>query len=381
MVRYSGFLFTIVFWIFKVAFVIAQPPAGYYDNAVGLQGTALQSALHDIIDNHTIKSYDYLWTAFQSTDEKSDGKVWDMYSDIPDGTPLYEFTFITNQCGNYDSEGDCYNREHSFPNSWFGGVVSPMYTDLFHLYPTDGYVNNKRGNYPFGEVGTATWTSTNGSKLGLSVTTGYSGIVFEPRDDFKGDFARTYFYMATRYYGEDGSWPGSPMTTGAQPKPWALQMLIAWSDADPVSTKETDRNNAVYAIQGNRNPFIDHPEYVADIWEPGTARPEPTNYPANFSAHNIKLTWTDATGAVLPDGYLVLMNAVGFSEIATPIDGESVPDGPTARNISRGIQEVLFGNLNANATYYFKIFGYTGSESNIDYKTDGNVQQVSIEAK
>jgi len=75
------------------------------------------------------------------------------------------------------------------------------------------------------------------------------------------------------------------------------------------------------------------------------------------------------------------MNAVGFSEIATPIDGESVPDGPTARNISRGIQEVIFGNLNANATYYFKIFGYTGSESNIDYKTDGNVQQVSIEAK
>ncbi|MBC8399937.1 MAG: endonuclease, partial [Candidatus Marinimicrobia bacterium] len=134
---------------------LADEPAGYYNSAEGLIETALQQALHDIIDNHTSVSYTSLWTHFQSTDRKSNGKVWDMYSDIPGGTPPYEYTFVSDQCGNYSAEGDCYNREHSWPKSWFN-ENSPMNTDLFHLYPTDGYVNGRRGNYPYGEVGTAT---------------------------------------------------------------------------------------------------------------------------------------------------------------------------------------------------------------------------------
>jgi hypothetical protein len=141
-----------------------------------------------------------------------------------------------------------------------------MYTDLFHLLPTDGYVNNRRSNYPLGNVGSATWTSLNGSKLGTCSAPGYSGVVFEPIDAFKGDFARSYFYMSVRYYTEDSGWPGSPMVTGAQLKPWALEMLKQWSIQDPVSAKETDRNNAVFADQHNRNPFIDHPEYVTAIY-------------------------------------------------------------------------------------------------------------------
>jgi endonuclease I len=189
-----------------------------------------------------------------------------MYSDIPSGTPSYTFTFVTNQCGNYSGEGNCYNREHSFPNSWFGGEVYPMYSDLFHLYPTDGWVNNKRENYPFGVTTSPTWTSTNGSKLGPSAYTGYTGIVFEPVNGYKGDFARSYFYMAVRYYGEDSGWPGSDMVTGSQLKPWALKMLMEWDIADPVSLKERDRNEAVYLIQGNRNPFIDNPLYSDLIW-------------------------------------------------------------------------------------------------------------------
>jgi len=244
----------------------AQPPSGYYNSASGLTGKTLQKALHDIIDNHTVKTYDYLWTAFQTTDTKAGGTiVWDIYSDVPGGTPAYTYTISSDQCGNYAKEGDCYNREHSFPKSWFNDA-SPMYTDLFHLYPTDGYVNGKRSNYPFGEVSSADWTSTNGSKLGTCSWPGYSGTVFEPIDEYKGDFARTYFYMATRYYGEDSSWPGSDMVNGSQPKTWALNMLLAWHRADPVSTKETNRNNEVYQIQNNRNPFIDDPLYAEKIW-------------------------------------------------------------------------------------------------------------------
>lgn len=254
-----------------LAFVVtkAQPPAGYYNTAANKTGTALQQALHDIIDDHNVLSYSSLWTHFQSTDKKANGKVWDMYSDIPGGTPPYEFTFGSDQCGNYNSEGDCYNREHSWPKSWFNDNA-PMNTDLFHLVPTDGYVNGKRSNYPFGEVGTASWTSENGSLLGTCISPGYTGVVFEPRDEYKGDFARNYFYMATRYYNEDSGWPGSGMVTGSQFKPWAKVLLLQWALQDPVSQKEIDRNNEVYDVQDNRNPFIDHPEYANLIWGSNT---------------------------------------------------------------------------------------------------------------
>lgn len=245
----------------------AQPPSGYYSTAEGLTGAALQQALHDIIDGHTVRTYADLWTCFKTTDTRADGvTIWDIYTDIPTGTPVYVFTYSTDQCGNYSGEGDCYNREHSFPKSWFGGEVSPMYTDLFHLYPTDGWVNNKRGNYPFGEVDNADYVSSNGSRLGVCTWPGYAGVVFEPIDAYKGDLARTYFYMATRYYGEDSSWPGSDMVTGSQPKEWAMSMLLTWHRNDPVSTKEINRNNEVYKYQNNRNPFIDDPLYVEKIW-------------------------------------------------------------------------------------------------------------------
>ena len=247
--------------------IIAQAPAGYYNSANGLTGTPLRLALHNIIDNHTVKSYDFLWTAFKTTDDKPNGKVWDMYSDKPSGTPAYEYTFGSDQCGNYSGEGDCYNREHSWPKSWFNDA-SPMVSDMFHLYPTDGYVNGKRSNYPFGEVGSASWTSTNGSKLGSCNYPGYSGTVFEPIDQYKGDFARTYFYMCTRYYTEDGSWQSNGMVDGANLEPWAAKMLLEWHHNDPVSQKEIDRNNTVYGFQNNRNPFIDHPEWADYIWDP-----------------------------------------------------------------------------------------------------------------
>ncbi len=357
--------------------LFGQIPPGYYDNAAGLSGTPLQSALHNIIDNHTVRSYNQLWTDLQVTDDKPNGKVWDIYSDIPGGTPPYEYSFGSDQCGTYSQEGDCYNREHTFPKSWFGGEVSPMYSDLFQVMPADGYVNSQRSNYPYGEVGSYTWISQNGSKLGSCIYPGYSSTVFEPIDEYKGDVARNYFYMATRYYGEDGSWPGSGMVDGSQLKEWAKNMLLEWSNGDQVSQKETDRNNAIYNLQNNRNPFIDHPEYIELIWGDGLAD-EPAYQADNFAAQNITLTWTDATGTYLPDSYLIRMSDTGFDAIAIPVDGTSVSDDFWNINVNYGEENCMFKNLDPNTEYYFKIFGYSGSETYIDYKTDGNILQVSI---
>jgi endonuclease I len=247
--------------------LVGQVPAGYYTGTTGLYGNALKSALHQVIQGHTPVAYTQLFTCFATTDDRPNGSVWDMYSDNPGGTPPYVYYFVpSDQCGNYSQEGDCFNREHSFPKSWFGGDIMPMYSDLFHLYPTDGYVNGQRGNLPYGETSNPDWTSLNGSKRGPSSVPGYTGNVFEPIDEYKGDLARTYFYMAVRYYSEDLSWPGSPMTNGAQPTSWALSMLLQWHQADAVSQKEIDRNNAVYSYQGNRNPFIDTPYFAERIW-------------------------------------------------------------------------------------------------------------------
>lgn len=255
--------------------LLAAPPDGYYSSATG-SGAALKTRLHTIIRGHTAKGYDYLWTAYLTTDKRSDGKVWDMYSDVPGGTPAYSYTFGSHQCGNYGGEGDCYNREHSFPKSWFNDA-SPMVTDLFHVVPTDGYVNGRRSSYPFGEVQNPTWTSTNGSKVGSCSTPGYSGTVFEPIDAYKGDFARSYFYMATRYENLIAGWYNNSDNADAALQnnnfpvyeTWFLEMLGRWHVQDPVSAKEIARNDAIYEIQGNRNPFIDHPEYVYSIWGVG----------------------------------------------------------------------------------------------------------------
>ena len=241
----------------------------YYQNANGKKGSALKTALCGIIYNRTEKSYNYLWTAFFTTDVRSTGKIWDMYSNITNYTPV-------TSGSSYSVEGDCYNREHSFPQSWFGSNA-PMYTDLHHIYPTDGKVNGMRANYPFGETTGNKYKSANDfSKLGSCTYPGYTGTVFEPADEYKGDFARTYFYMVTCYEEKLHNWYTNYSTTevtavlDGETYPglqiWQLNMLLKWAKNDPVSTKETNRNNAVKNIQGNRNPFIDYPGLEQYIW-------------------------------------------------------------------------------------------------------------------
>ncbi len=254
-------------------------PPTYYNSASGLTCSSLKTALSTIITAGAIElSYTPgVWDAYARTDKRRNDAntadiVWDMYSDNPTGTDPYTFTFITSQCGNYSKEGDCFNREHSFPKSWFNDGT-PMYSDINHLFPTDGWVNNKRDNYPYGETSSPSYTSQNGSKLGTSSFPGYTGIVFEPINEYKGDFARAQFYMVTRYESQVASWQNNGTanevlngTSYQAFDDWQLKLLYKWHVQDPVSQKEISRNDSVFVIQGNRNPYIDHPEWVSAVW-------------------------------------------------------------------------------------------------------------------
>ncbi|MFC5871490.1 Por secretion system C-terminal sorting domain-containing protein [Chryseobacterium arachidis] len=272
--------------IFGFASVLAnaQAPAGYYNSANGLSGANLKTALSTIITNgHQDKGYSGLWTAYKTTDidknYENDGSILDIYSEKPTAIDPYKYTPVTNQCGTYSVEGNCYNREHIVPQSLFN-ESSPMVSDVHFIRATDGKVNGMRSNYPFGKVGTATFTSKNGSKLGNSTSSGYSGTVFEPIDEFKGDVARMIFYFVTRYQNKLSTFStGNMLANSTFPglQTWELNVLLAWHNQDPVSQAEINRNNASYTFQGNRNPFIDNPNYVNLIWGSGSTGGGTTN--------------------------------------------------------------------------------------------------------
>lgn len=251
--------------LFSGATASAEAPSGYYDDCENRGGKSLLEALHSTITQHTTVSYSGLWDLYHTSDVDDNGKIWDMYS-------TKRWTPGREQCGSYSKVGDCYNREHSLPKSWFNDA-SPMVSDAFHIYPTDGKVNGQRSNYPFGECANGTTLPSSGGikalgKLGASTFDGYSGTVFEPDDQYKGDFARSYFYMAACYNDRIAGWKSDMLAKNNFPvfSAWAIKLLLKWHRQDPVSEKETERNDAVYARQKNRNPFIDHPEMVEYIW-------------------------------------------------------------------------------------------------------------------
>lgn len=251
----------------------AQGPNGsenYYKNADGKKGAALKTAMYGIIKTHTNIGYDGLYEAYRATDTRPDGYVRDWYSNAT------YYTHVKDKAGTYHQEGDCYNREHSVPQSWFQDYEhsSIIKADIVHVLPTDGYVNNRRENYPLAKVGTVSYQSANGySKKGNCATPGYSGTVFEPNDEIKGDMARIYFYMATCYEDVVDDWAGNTTanivfdgTTYPAFQTWYLNMLMEWSKNDPVDAVEIARNNAVKVKQGNRNPFVDYPGLEDYIW-------------------------------------------------------------------------------------------------------------------
>ncbi|OWK74160.1 endonuclease I [Flavobacteriaceae bacterium JJC] len=282
--------FTLLLAVFTVSFSFAQIPTGYYDGTSGLTGYSLKTKLNQIISNGALdlgygSGTGGLWLTYFTSDRdyyyENNGTLLDMYSEKPGGPDAYEYnlgqsTAGGNQCGstNQNNEGFCYNREHSFPKVNFGGQSAvPMANDAHFVIPSDYYVNSRRSNYPYGETAAPSWTSTNGTKLGNSSFPGYSGTIFEPINEFKGDLARMSLYFITRY--EDKLASFSQYQSATNPldgstnrgfQQWYINLLLKWAAQDPVSQREIDRNNAVYARQHNRNPFIDHPEWINMIW-------------------------------------------------------------------------------------------------------------------
>lgn len=246
-------------------------PKDYYKKITNQTGFELKSALKEIIsEGHINRGYGALLDVYPKSDADNsydkDGTIMDMYSEDPKTSDPYNFT-RKNNCGTYKGESDCYNREHIFPQSSFNKKY-PMRADFFHIYPTDGYVNNRRGSHPFGEVGSVHWTSLNGSKLGVNSFGNYRGVVFEPIDEFKGDIARALLYFGTRYEDQMPRFHHA-MLDGSRDQvyqDWFIMLLLKWHRIDPVSAHEIQRNDVGYEFQGNRNPFIDHPEWVGQIW-------------------------------------------------------------------------------------------------------------------
>lgn len=278
----------------------AEAPAGYYSSLNGKKEGELKTAVYNLIHNFTkVSSYSNLPQYFQKTDVYPDSRRWwDMYSDIPFYAPSFSGL----------------NREHSFPKSWWGGLTSVgAYVDLNHLYPSEMKANTAKSNYPLGEVDRdkALKFDNGVCYVGNPVRGqgGGAGFVFEPNEEYKGDFARTYFYMATCY--QDLTWKYTYMVDqNLYPTltPWAVTMLLKWHREDPVSQKETDRNEEVYKIQGNRNPFIDMPELAEYLW--GTKAGE------NFT----------------PGG--VVVEPVGDPELVAPTTGMELQFGQVAEGKS-----------------------------------------------
>lgn len=304
----------------------AQIPAGYYNTATGT-GYTLKTQLFNKIKGHTNNTYAGLWITYSTSDRdlfyENDNSILDIYSERPTTSDPYVYQYNTSQCGVYVVEGSCYNREHIIPQSVFGSA-SPMYEDAHFVIPADGYVNGMRSNHPHGNVATATWTSQNGSKRGTSAVAGYTGTVFEPIDEFKGDVARMYFYFATRYENLVANYGSFPMFNGTSNQVFAtpfLNLLVTWHNQDPVSPREITRNNAIYLRQNNRNPFIDHPEYVGLIWGSLTDNQAPTT-PTNVVASDISfsgltLSWNSSTDNIGVTAYDVYLNGALYATTTT----------------------------------------------------------------
>ncbi len=285
-----------------------QIPANYYDTATGT-GYTLKTQLYNIVSTgHVDQGYSALYLAYQTTHSddyyENDGSVLDFYSENPAGTDSYFYTHGSNQCGSYNSENDCYNREHLMPQSVYSENY-PMRSDVHQVIPSDGYVNNRRGSFAFGEVSSPTWTSNNGSKVGPNTFGSYSGTVFEPIDEFKGDIARALLYFAVRYETQVASWSHAMLngTSDQVYEDWFVDLLLDWHANDPVVQAEIDRNNAAYNFQGNANPFVDHPEFVTMIWSSGGGGGGGTgcttetfeNIPASASSYTTR-NWTGDDG-------------------------------------------------------------------------------------
>ena len=352
-----------IFSILSVVVGFAQIPTGYYNTATGT-GYTLKTQLFNIINNHTDLSYAGLWVTYETSDRdvftgmgyENDNTIYDMYTENPTGsTGECGFIYATDQDtgSGGTSECDVYNREHIVPQSIFS-QASPMRNDAHFIPPTDKKVNGDRGDNPHGIVATVSSTTNNGGKHGSSAITGYSGQVFEPNNAFKGDIARMYFYFATRYEDQLTAW-SYPMFNGTSNQVFTtpfLNMLLSWHINDPVSQFEITRNNAIYARQNNRNPYIDHPEYICQIWSTQCALLSTASfdalanvsiYPNPTNDHRINIT----SETELNEIQLININGQVIQLIKDPTH---VQDTYTLENLPQGFYFVKLSSADNQTT-------------------------------
>lgn len=259
----------------------AEPiPTGYYNHAQGLKDSLLKSALHDSIcrgirvsygtQGYTHTDHTYYpgtWNFFPLTDQRSDGTIWDMYSN-------------SRRYFTHDGGSACgLEIEHCFPKSWWGWTTQSSgktdsvgyraYRDLYHLNPADAQANNNKSNFPPGHVKKGDKLDNGSFRMDSRSASEYGWACFEPAPEYRGDFARAYFYIATAY--ENLTWANNSSdyldnNSYLEFKPWLTEVLLDWHRSDPVSMKEVERADAVSSIQHNRNPYIDYPELVEYIW-------------------------------------------------------------------------------------------------------------------
>ena len=329
---------------------LAEVPRGYYNSLTGKKEAALKDAIHTLTYNHTlISSYSDLPQYFRSTDvyprgNDRYGEWWDMYGNIP----LYSNSFWG------------LNREHSFPKSWWGGsTATPAYTDLNHLYPSEKNANMAKSNYPLGLVQTATFD--NGvTKVGYAQTGyGFSAPqVFEPADEYKGDFARTYFYMVCCY--QNLTWKYTYMVNNNDYPTLnsrAQEMLLQWSREDPVSQKELDRNEQVYRFQANRNPFIDYPELAEYLW--GNRKGLPFDPYASQEPESDPVLITPVQGMALDFGEVAIGNG---GEASLQFRGQDIKQNLSIRVIGDNPEmfvpeatSIPYGRVNTDNGTWLKI--------------------------
>ncbi len=366
--------------------------ATYYTSLDGQSGKNLFDAIHAVANKGFKQlSYSDLWTAYEKTDlypagHANAGKIWDMYSNCI-------FTSITDKDpGSGSTECQYYNREHSIPKSWFCDCTTGMGADLFHLVPTDKIVNGKRSNFAFGEVASATYTYDN-SKLGTAMSIAITNTVlgssfttssvpeqvFEPADEYKGDFARGYFGTMIKWTTSytmssgDGAWFfNNTYTEGGHfgLADYGIALLMKWHRQDPVSQKEIDRNNGIQATQGNRNPFIDYPCLAEYLWGDKAGETFSTtsccgSFEANFSVGS--------------DGCTACATSVDPSTPTITVSGTSVECGSVVvGNTTTATFTVSGSNLTADITLEVT----TGTVFSIDKTTlaptDGTVAATTI---
>ena len=387
-----GFLF-LALWACAAQWSFSQ---GTYYDGIDTSKSSFVTDLHNLIYPHTRITYDNFdetnianFASYDTTGgQEAVVCVYTGYIYVY--TP--PFTWTT------------FSREHTWCQSWMPSVNAsgftsrPEYSDQFHIFPVhQANANNRRSNHPLGKVQTITYQFM-GGKLG---TDSLGHVVYEPRDAQKGASARALLYMAVCYNGEGGfDWTFNylnnvTLADSLSEAPEDPSLLIAWSKQYPPDDSEKSRNEYVYSIQHNRNPFIDHPYYM-DLIDFNTLTKqgsvslstEPTNYPTLFgvgqtSDNSLQLTWTDAsTGTQAPSGYLLVAKNSNF--FSAPADGSTLSDdtdladGSAVVHVSHPSSgSYTFTGLSSGTTYYFRIYAYNGSGAQINYKTDGSIPSTN----